>query len=76
MKNLKYVIIIIFLLILYIYIANITLIPGSIVLLQGEEFKIKKTFGVETIETAITSNSNYNISNVEVSLFGKLPVKM
>lgn len=75
MKNLKYVIIIIFLLILYIYIANITLIPGSIVLLQGEEFKIKKTFGVETIETAITSNSNYNISNVEVSLFGKLPVK-
>ena len=75
MKNLKHVIIIIFLLILYIYIANITLIPGSIVLLQGEEFKIKKTFGVETIETAITSNSNYNISNVEVSLFGKLPVK-
>lgn len=75
MKNLKHVIIIIFLLILYIYIANITLIPSSIVLLQGEEFKIKKTFGVETIETAITSNSNYNISNVEVSLFGKLPVK-
>lgn len=75
MKNLKHVIIIIFLLIIYIYVANITLIPGSIVLLQGEEFKIKKAFGVETIETAITSNSNYNISNVEVSLFGKLPVK-
>ena len=43
--------------------------------LQGEEFKFKKSFGVETIETAITSNSNYNISNVEVKLFGKLPVK-
>ncbi len=75
MKNLKHVITIIFLFLIYIYVANITLIPSNIILLQGEEFKFKKSFGVETIETAITSNSNYNISNVEVKLFGKLPVK-
>lgn len=75
MKNLKHVIIIIFLILIYIYVANITLIPNSIVLLQGEEFKFRKVFGVETLETAITSNSKYNISNVEVSLFGKLPLK-
>lgn len=75
MKNLKHVITIIFLFLIYIYVTNITLIPSNIILLQGEEFKLKKSFGVETIETAITSNSNYNISNVEVKLFGKLPVK-
>ena len=75
MKNLKHVITIIFLFLIYIYVANITLIPSNIILLQGEEFKFKQSFGVETIETAITSNSNYNISNVEVKLFGKLPVK-
>lgn len=75
MKNLKHVITIIFLFLIYIYVANITSIPSNVVLLQGEELKIKKSFGLETIETAITSNSNYNVSNIEVNLFGKIPVR-
>lgn len=75
MRNLKTIITIIFLFLLYMYVANITLIPNNIILLEGEEFKIRKSFGIETIETAKASNSNYNVSNVEVNLFGKLPLK-
>lgn len=75
MKKLKLLITIVFLLIIYVYVANISLIPDNIVLLKGEEFKIKKAFGVNTIETTKTSNNNYNISNIEVNLFGKIPVK-
>lgn len=75
MKKFKNIITIIFLVILYIYVANISLIPGEIVLLEGEELKLKKFFGVQTVETTKTSNSNYNVSNLEINMFGSIPVK-
>lgn len=75
MKKLKNVITIIFLFILYIYVANISLIPKEIVLLEGEELNLKKMFGIQTVETAKTSNNNYNVSNLEVNMFGSIPLK-
>ncbi len=75
MKKFKNVITIIFLFILYIYVANISLIPKEIVLLNGEELNLKKMFGIQTVETTKTSNSNYNVSNLEVNMFGSIPLK-
>lgn len=71
MKNLKIMIAFFILIILYIYIANITLIPEKILLLENESYQIKKFLGVDTIETVSTSNDNGNTLNVDVTLFGK-----
>lgn len=70
MKNFKIMITFFILLILYVYVANITLIPEKIVLLENENYKIKKMPGVETLETATASNDNGNMLNIDVTLFG------
>lgn len=70
MKNLKIMITFLILIILYIYVANITLIPEHIILLENETYHIKKFLGVDTIETVATSNDNGNTVNVDITLFG------
>ena len=70
MKKFKIIITIFILLILYIYVANITLIPKRIILLENEKYHLKKFFGVNTIETMSASNNNGNIKNVDITLFG------
>ena len=57
--------------IIYIYVANITLIPEHIVLLENENYEIKKFLGVDTIETMSTSNNSGNTTNIDVTLLGK-----
>lgn len=71
MRNLKMIITFFILIITYIYIANITLIPDKIILLENESYKIKKFIGVDTIETVSTSTDNGNTLNVDVTLFGQ-----
>lgn len=75
MKRIKIIITIIFLSLIYIYITNITLIPNSAVLINGENFKYKKMPGITISETQETSSENYNVSNMEFKLFGIVPVK-
>ena len=70
MKKFKIIITFFILLIIYVYVANITLIPNRIILLENENYKIKKFLGVDTIETVSTSSDNGNIKNVDVTLFG------
>jgi len=70
MKNFKIIITFFILIFIYIYVANITLIPEHIVLLEDESFEIKKFLGVDTIETVATSNDNENTINMDVTLFG------
>lgn len=70
MKNFKITITFFILIMLYIYVANITLIPEQIILLENEPYKIKKFIGVDTIETVSTANDNGNTLNVDVTLFG------
>jgi len=75
MKRIKNILTIFILLIIYVYITNITLIPDKIILLQGEKYQIKKCYGIKTIETVSVSNSKEKGINVELSLFGKVFLK-
>jgi len=75
MEKVKDMIIIFLLLILYIYVTNITLIPSQIIVLSNEKYKIKKFYGIETLETVSTSSNGKKEINVEISLFGKLHLK-
>lgn len=74
-EKVKKYICIIFLLILYMYVVNITMIPKEIVILKGEKINLKKMYGLEILETASTSNNNKNIINMQISLFGKIPLR-
>ena len=75
MKKFKILITIFLLFIIYIYVTNISLMPNNILLIEGEKVNLKKLFGIEMSELAKTSNESYNTSNIEVKLFGKIPVK-
>ena len=70
MKNFKIMITFFILIIIYAYVANITLIPEHIILLENEPYKIKKFIGVDTIETVSTLNDSGNMVNMEVTVFG------
>ena len=70
MKKMKIVITILFLLIIYLYISNITLIPKQIVLLEGENYKIRTLFGIDVIQTSAVVSENGNTSQVNLNMFG------
>ncbi len=75
MKKLLDYLAILFLFIIYVYVACITNIPNEIILLSGEELKLKTVFGMDTIQTSSVSSESINKSNVEVNLFGIAKVK-
>lgn len=70
MKNIKIVITILFLLIIYMYISNVTLIPKQIVLLEGENYKIRTLLGIDVILTSAVVSENGNTSQVNLNMFG------
>lgn len=70
MEKIKKWIIIIFLLVIYIYINYFTLLPNSIILIEGEKIDFKNIFGVERIESTNTFNDGYNTNNIEFKLLG------
>ena len=57
-KYFKAFLILFILIIFYLYIANITLIPKSITLLQGEKLELAKLWGISLKQKEI---SNYNL---------------
>ena len=72
----KKITLIIFLLIIYLYICNITLLPNNIIILQGEDLKINTAFGI-----SINKMNNYNIiqassGNTNVVQTGKINYKL
>ena len=60
-KYIKVVLVLFILIIFYLYIANITLIPRSITLLQGEKLNLATLWGI-SISKEKTSNPNININ--------------
>ena len=76
MKKIKIVITILFLLLILIYVSNISLIPNSICIFEGEKLNFKTAFGIKTLEVSSTDdysvNNNYNL---KFSLFGALTLK-
>lgn len=87
MKKLKQYIIISLLIIVYIYICNITLLPSNVILLQDEEinfatvlglnFKIENNNGIveASSNTTKTLNSNIEATNAKLKLFNILDIK-
>lgn len=70
MKKIKIVITVLFLLIIYMYISNVTLIPKQIVLLEGENYKIRTLLGIDVIQTSAVVSENGNTSQVNLNMFG------
>ena len=84
MKLYLKVILTIFLIIIYIYVCNITMLPSSIILIQGETIELNTVLGLgirskETMQTS--SNLNTKLTDqvgkqdLEISLFNTIPVK-
>lgn len=87
MKRFRKIFIISFLLLLLMYTSNITSIPESVTLFQGEKFSIKTLLGIsitkndENYEVVqASSNLSSNIYRTEklnftLNLFGAIPLK-
>lgn len=78
MKNLKKIIIIIFLLIIFAYICNISLLPSSYIIMQGENLNIYTLLGL-----SLEQNSNYtamqtsnNLNKAKVNQLGKVDLSL
>ena len=52
------------------YISNVTLIPKQIVLLEGENYKIRTLLGIDVIQTSAVVSENGNTSQVNLNMFG------
>lgn len=82
MKFLNKILLIIFLLIILVYVTNITGIPKKIILFEGESLELGTIFGItqakEQVITTSSNDENTNIVNQEtitLSLFNLLDVK-
>lgn len=82
MRNLKKYFLILFLLIILVYVTNITGIPKKIILFEGENLNVKTVFGItKTDKEVITTSSNNENSNIiseekiTLSLFKLINVK-
>ena len=86
MKKIKKIILIVLLLILLIYVTAITSIPKTIMLIQGEELKLTKLFGIyinkekelyKTVQTfnSIKSNNIVQKQTYKVSLLNLIDLK-
>lgn len=90
MKIIKKIFIVSFLILLLIYVTNITSIPDNIVLFQGENLKLNTVFGLnlenkdnsnssfETVQTSTTISSDTSkIGKIDykLNLFGGIPLK-
>ena len=88
MKLYKKILILLFLIVIFIYTCNITLLPTSMILIQGETLNLKTMYGITIGKTkeeqeTLQASSNINKNKVDdigkldvnLSLFGKLTVK-
>lgn len=87
MKLYKKVLIVLCLILIFIYVSNITLLPNHLILIQGETLNLKTVYGItvgqENEDGTLQASSNINKNKVndagklEVSLnlFGSIPVK-
>ncbi len=90
-KKVKPIFLILFFLIIYIYICNITLLPDNIVVFQGEDINLKTIYGLKINAKGKNNNSyeamqtstnlservsnNIGTINLSLDLFGTIPLK-
>lgn len=87
MKVFKKFFVILFLLVVYMYVCNISMLPNNIILMQGETLNLNTILGINvkssSLSNAITASSNLNNSiaentgkmELELDLFNLFPVK-
>ena len=87
MKVLKKFFVILFLLVVYMYVCNISMLPNNIILMQGETLNLNTILGinVKSSDTANIVTASSNLSNsitqntgkvdLELDLFNLFPVK-
>lgn len=84
MKFIKKAIILICLIILYVYVCNITFFPNNIIIMQGEELNYKTALGLFFCDnSSMQTSSNINKKKISdsgtidasLNLFGKIPLK-
>lgn len=87
MKVLKKFFVILFLLVVYMYVCNISMLPNNIILMQGEALNLNTILGINvkssSLSNAVTASSNLNNSiaentgkmELELDLFNLFPVK-
>ena len=74
MKKLAKILLLLFLLILYSYVCNITLLPDSYIIMQGESLNIYTLIGLslqskkDTLQAVSTINQSYEVGKVDLSL--------
>ena len=87
MKVLKKFFVILFLIVVYMYVCNISMLPNNIILMQGEALNLNTILGINvkssSLSNAVTASSNLNNSiaentgkmELELELFNLFPVK-
>ncbi len=84
MKKIKKILIVITLILIYIYVCNISMLPNNIILMQGEVLKLNTVLGVNVKNAkTVAASSNLNNSifeetgkmNLELNLFNLFSVK-
>ena len=74
MKKLAKILLLLFLIILYAYVCNITLLPDSYIIKQGETLNIYTLIGLsiqgkkDTLQAVSTINQSYEPGKVDLSL--------
>lgn len=88
MKLYQKILIVLLLMVIFIYVCNITLLPTSLILMQGETLNIKTIYGMtvgarQNDQEIVQASSNINkntvnktgMLDISLNLFGKIPVK-
>lgn len=79
-KTIKKIFIIGFLLIILVYVTNITTMPDSIILFQGEKYNLKTVLGLNIDTLQASANLEDGIQTIgkldyKLNLFGNIPLK-
>lgn len=75
MKIIKKIICIVLLITIYVYVCNITMLPSSIILMQGEELKLDTILGIN-ITNAKVMQASSNINNSILEETGKMELEL
>ena len=75
MKTYKKLLIVVILIIIYVYICNISMLPSSIVLMQGELLNLNTMFGIN-LKSSETMQASSNLNKKIVEETGKLDLNL
>lgn len=75
MEILKRVLFILILVIIYVYVCNISMLPNDIILMQGETLRLKTIFGLN-VQNEETMQASSNLNNSIVEKTGKMNLNL